>query len=159
MDCTVHGILQIRILEWVAFSLLQGIFPTQGSNPDLPLCRRILYQLSQKGSPRILEWVAYPLSSASSKPRNRTSVSRIAGGFFTNWAIREALTLKVTALLHTVLPFPLFWFGPCFITTWNYHDFYVLYIYIFFFSLSSCHTISLQRLYWYESFHIFLLLE
>ena len=140
-------------------SLLQGIFPTQGSNPDLPLCRRILYQLSQKGSPRILEWVAYPLSSASSKPRNRTSVSRIAGGFFTNWAIREALTLKVTALLHTVLPFPLFWFGPCFITTWNYHDFYVLYIYIFFFSLSSCHTISLQRLYWYESFHIFLLLE
>ena len=27
-------------------SLLQGIFPTQGSNPGLPLCRQILYQLS-----------------------------------------------------------------------------------------------------------------
>ena len=26
MDYTVHGILQVRILEWVAFSLLQGIF-------------------------------------------------------------------------------------------------------------------------------------
>ena len=31
--------------------LLQGIFPIQGSNPGLPHCRRILYQLSHKGSP------------------------------------------------------------------------------------------------------------
>ena len=38
--------------------LLQGIFPTQGSNPGLPHCRRILYQLSHKGSPRVLEWAA-----------------------------------------------------------------------------------------------------
>ena len=29
-------------------SFLQGIFPTQGLNPDLPHCRRILYQLSHK---------------------------------------------------------------------------------------------------------------
>ena len=35
MDYTVHTILQARIVEWVAFSLLQGIFPTQGSNPGL----------------------------------------------------------------------------------------------------------------------------
>ena len=41
-----------------SLSLLQGILPTQGSNPGLPHCRRILYQLSHKGSPRILEWVA-----------------------------------------------------------------------------------------------------
>ena len=33
------------------FSLLQGIFPTQGSNPGLPHCRWILYQLSHQGSP------------------------------------------------------------------------------------------------------------
>ena len=77
------------------FSLLQGIFPTQGLNPDLQHCRQILHQLSHKGSP-ILEWVAYPFSSSSSTPRNRTSVSWIAGGFFTNWAIREALAIKVT---------------------------------------------------------------
>jgi len=31
-------------------SLLEGIFPTQGSNPGLPHCRQILYQLSHKGS-------------------------------------------------------------------------------------------------------------
>ena len=73
-----------------SLSLLQGIFPIQGSNPGLPCCRRILYQLSRKGSPRILEWVAYPFSSGSSWPRNWTGVSCIAGGFFPNWAIREA---------------------------------------------------------------------
>ena len=65
-------------------SLLQGIFPTQGLNPSLPHCRQILYQLSHKGSPRILEWVAYPFSSGSSGPKNRTRVSCIAGGFCTN---------------------------------------------------------------------------
>ena len=73
-----------------SLSLLQGIFPTQGSNPGLPPCKRILYQLSHKGSPRILEWVAYPFSSTSSRLRNWTGVSCIAGGCFTNWATREA---------------------------------------------------------------------
>ena len=73
-----------------SLSLLQGIFPTQGLNPGLPHCRRILYQLSHKGSPRTQEWVDYPFSKASSRPRNRNGVSCIAGAFFTNWAIREA---------------------------------------------------------------------
>ena len=41
-----------------SLSLLQGIFPTQGSNPGLPHCRQILYQLNHKRSPRILEWNA-----------------------------------------------------------------------------------------------------
>ena len=50
MDCTVHGILQARILEWVALPFSQGLFPTQGSNPGLLHCRQILYQLSHKGS-------------------------------------------------------------------------------------------------------------
>ena len=64
-----------------SFPLLQGIFPTQGLNPGLPHCRWILYQLSHKGSPRILEWVAYPFSSRSSRPRNRTGVSCTAGDY------------------------------------------------------------------------------
>ena len=72
-----------------SLSLLQGIFPTQGSNPGLLHCRWVLYQLSHKGTPRILEWVAYPFSRGSSQPRNQTGVSCIAGRFFTNWAMRE----------------------------------------------------------------------
>ena len=71
-------------------SLLQGIFPIQGSNLGLLHCRWILYQLSHKGSPGILEWVAYPFCSGSFQPRNRTRVSCLTGGFFTNRAIREA---------------------------------------------------------------------
>ena len=74
-----------------SLSLLQGIFPTQGSNSGLLHCRWILYQLSHKGSPGTLEWVAYPFSRGSSWPRKWTGVSCIAGGFFINWAIREAL--------------------------------------------------------------------
>ena len=74
-------------------SILQGIFPTQVSNPGVPCGREILYQLNHQGSPRILECVAYPFSSRSSWPRNRPSVSYVAGRFFTNWAIREALFL------------------------------------------------------------------
>ena len=66
-------------------------FPSPGDpqrwNPGFPHCRQILYQLSHKESPRILEWVAYPFSRGSSRPGNWTWVSCIAGGFFTNWAI------------------------------------------------------------------------
>ena len=71
-------------------SLLQRIFPTQGSNPGIPNCRWILYQLSHQGSPRLPEWEAYLFSRRSSQPRNWTKVSCIAGRFFTNWAIRKA---------------------------------------------------------------------
>ena len=66
-----------------SLSLLQRIFPTQGLNPGLPHCRQILYQLNHKGSLRIPELVACPFSSGSSRPRNRTRVSCIAGRFFT----------------------------------------------------------------------------
>ena len=65
---------------------IQGIFPTQGSNPGFPHCRWILYHLNHQGSPRTLEWVAYPFSSGSSQPRNWIRVSFVAGGFFTSWA-------------------------------------------------------------------------
>ena len=87
-----------------SLSLLQGIFPIQGSNPGLPHCRWILYQLGHKGSPRMLEWVAYPFSSGSSPPRNWTRVSHFARGFFTNRANREDILLEKT-FLNCVYPF------------------------------------------------------
>ena len=39
---SIHGILQARILEWVAISFSKGIFPTQGSNPGLQHYRQTL---------------------------------------------------------------------------------------------------------------------
>ena len=81
------GILQARILEWVAMpSSRQGIFPTR----SLLHCRQILYHVSHHGNPRILEWVAYPFPRGSFRPRNWTEVSCIAVKFFTSRAIREA---------------------------------------------------------------------
>ena len=82
---------------------IQGIFPTQGSNPGLPYCRQILYHLSHQGNLRILEWVAYPFSREIFWPRNRTGVSCIAGGFFTNGAMRRQTLYFLW--VHTNLPF------------------------------------------------------
>ena len=55
MDCSllgssVHGVLQARILEWVAISFSRGIFPTQGLDLCLPHRRQILYYLSHQKS-------------------------------------------------------------------------------------------------------------
>ena len=72
-------------------ALLQGIFPSQRSNPGLLHCRWILYHLSYQGSPRILDWVACPFSRGSSQPRNWTRVSCTAGRFFTSWDTREMM--------------------------------------------------------------------
>ena len=62
-----------------SLSLLQGIFLTPELNRGLLYCRQILYQLSYKGSPTTLEWVAYPFSRGSSWPRNQTGVSSFSG--------------------------------------------------------------------------------
>ena len=50
---SVHGILQARILEWVAIPFSQEFFQTQGSNPGLLHCRWIIYHLSHQRSPMI----------------------------------------------------------------------------------------------------------
>ena len=56
MDCSppgfsARGILQARILGWVAISPPAGIFPTQGSSPHLLRCTWILYHWDTKGAP------------------------------------------------------------------------------------------------------------
>ena len=108
--------------------LHQGIFLTQGSNPGLPPCRQIFYQLSHKGSPRILERVAYPFSRGSSWPRNRTRVSCIAGIFFTDWVIREFLIDICQQFINHVSFWETFWQGffkwplptvPCVSSGWE----------------------------------------
>ena len=56
MDCSpsgssVHGDSPGKNTGIGCHDLLQGIFPTQGSNLGLPHCRQILYHLSHQGSP------------------------------------------------------------------------------------------------------------
>ena len=77
-----------------SLSLLQGISQPRNRTQVYPHCRWSLYQLSHKGSPKILEWVACPFSGWSSWPGNWAGVSCIAGGFFTNWVVRETYKAK-----------------------------------------------------------------
>ena len=63
MDCSppgsfVHGILQARILEWVAIPFSRGSSQPRDRTQVYPHCRQILYPLSHQGSPGILELVA-----------------------------------------------------------------------------------------------------
>ena len=67
MDCSlpgssVCGILQARILEWVAFPF----FPTQGLNPDLPHCRHILSIWATREAQEYWRWS--PISSPGDLP-------------------------------------------------------------------------------------------
>ena len=48
---SVHGDSLGKNTKVGCHALLQGIFPTQGSNPGLPHCRQMLYHLSHQGSP------------------------------------------------------------------------------------------------------------
>ena len=56
----------------------------------LTLCDPRDYAVHGIFQTRILEQVAFPFSRGSSQPKDWTQVSRIAGGFFTRWATREA---------------------------------------------------------------------
>ena len=53
INYTVHGILQAKILKWVAVPFSREIVPTQGSNPGFPQCSRILYHLSHQETPNM----------------------------------------------------------------------------------------------------------
>ena len=52
--CSVHGTFQARNTGVGYHFLLQGIFPTQGSNLGLLHCRQTLNHLSHQGSPETL---------------------------------------------------------------------------------------------------------
>ena len=88
---SVHGDPPGKNTGMAYHALLQGIFPTQGLRSDLPHCRQMLHRVGHQGSPGILAWAVYPFSMGFSQPRNWAGVSCIAGGFFSSWAIREAL--------------------------------------------------------------------
>ena len=68
--------------------------PKPGIEPRSPTKQADSLPAELKGSPRTLEWVDYPFSSGSSRHRNLTGVSCIAGGFFTNNYVAAAKSLQ-----------------------------------------------------------------
>ena len=110
-------------------SLLQGIFPTQGSNPGLPHCGQILYQLSHKGSPRILEWVAFPFSRGSSWSRNPTRVSCVADSLPTELSRKpnnsEMTHKKMIVPLNSATSIQIIFFLSLLIYRGKWHSFWI----------------------------------
>ena len=87
------GILQARILEWVAMPSSRGSFPNPGIKPSSFTLQADSLLPEPWGKPKnigFLNRVAYPFSRGTSQPRNRTGVSCIADRFFTSWATWEA---------------------------------------------------------------------
>ena len=75
----------------------------------LTLCSAMGYTVHGILQARILEWVAFLFSRGSSQPRDQTQVSRIAGGFFTSWATREAQQKESWSFIFKNLTIFSFW--------------------------------------------------
>ena len=82
-ECQPSQVLVRAVFQTVSQSV-QLLSPVQLCSPPGSSVHRTLQA-------RILEWVAIPFSRGSSRPRDQTHVSCIAGRCFTIWAIREAI--------------------------------------------------------------------
>ena len=100
MNYTVHGILLVRILKWVAFPS-PGDLPNPGMESRSPTFQAdsLLAQPQRKpkntgvGNPSLLQQIFL----------NQESNCHVAGRFFTNWAVREALYV-LSRLVIVFLP-------------------------------------------------------
>ena len=89
MDYTLHGILQARILEWVAFPFFRGSSQYRDCTHVSHIANRFFTSWGTREAQEYWTGLAYPFSRGSSWLRIQTRVSCIAGGFFS----REALKL------------------------------------------------------------------
>ena len=93
VDCSppgssVHGDSPGKNTGVGRHALLQGIFPTQRSNPDLPRCRQILYRLSHQGSRDSMDQIFIP--TRSSVLEEERSKSKSSSRTITNLYIAES---------------------------------------------------------------------
>ena len=87
---------------------LQGIFPTQGSNPGLPHCRRILYLLSHQRNPQISVCVSHSVMSDCLWPHEQYSLQDSSVRGILQVRILEWVTIpfsksKHESVSHTVV--------------------------------------------------------
>ena len=124
--CSIHGILQSRILEWVTISFTRGSSWPRDQTCISCIGREILYLWSTWEAPGLILNLdnAMPSSRGSFQPQDQTQVSRIAGRFFIVWATRETHYTSMPCFKNplvswwTVRPFILFghyypWTGFC----------------------------------------------
>ena len=95
MDYTVHGILQARILEWVAGPFSRGSSQTRDQTQVSRIAGGFFTTWATREAQEFWHGVAYPFSSRSSWPRNQNGVFCSANRFFTSWDIREVQNTEV----------------------------------------------------------------
>ena len=89
-----------------SLSLLQGIFPTQGSNPRLPHCRRILYQLSHKESLKyVVNWAFSLRISLCIIIWRYLVISHLSSELYSNKWLQYLVDIKLFKILVMVLFF------------------------------------------------------
>ena len=89
-QATVYGVSRVWP-EWAThpFHFFQAVFYTSMKIKSRSDVSNSAVSDSLQPQLELVEWVAFPFSRGSSKPRGGTQVSHIAGRFFTNWATRE----------------------------------------------------------------------
>ena len=93
IDYTIHGILQAKILVWVAFSFSKECYQPRDRTQVSHTAGRFFISWATREAQEY--WVGnLSFLQQISGPRNRIGISCMAGRFFTNWAIREALSLQ-----------------------------------------------------------------
>ena len=99
--------LEKRLCKMLVVEVTMFLFPSAGhlSNPGMksrsPIMQANSLPAEPQGKPINTGVGSLSLLQQSSWPRNPTRVSCIAGGFFTNWAIRESL---LSLYLHKINP-------------------------------------------------------
>ena len=95
--------------EWDSI-VFEAVVKLKVTQMWLTLCDPMDYTAHWILQARILEWVDFSFSRESSKSRDQTQVSCIAGGFFTSWATREALALTIWTFVGKVMSLVFFFF-------------------------------------------------
>ena len=95
LGSSVHGDSPGKNTGVGCHALLQGIFPAQGSNPDLPHCRRILYRLSHQGS----------LPNGTSRSNKMVFIKEIHPTF----GISQITTKRMSLFFYFIV----FYYGEC----------------------------------------------
>ena len=98
MDYIARGILKAMTLEWVAVPFSRGF-----SQPRFPALQADSLPAEPQGKPKNTGVGSLSLPEGPSWSRSWTGVSCIGGGFFTNWAIREA---QLPIILWACLSWP-----------------------------------------------------
>ena len=109
-----------------SLSLLQNIFPPQGSNTGLPYCRRILYQLSHKGSKELdttkwlnwteLAWIV-PLVSLIFLKSSLVFPILLFSSISLHWSLRKPFLSLLAILWNSAFKWVYLSFSPLLFTS------------------------------------------